>query len=152
MKERKMHRRRPFCDACVVEEGIIAGGGTAYIDIIDELQLLDTTEGDSNTGSILFSEHSRSLFADRNQQRLTAAWSCERVKTLDKGIGLTSSPKNMLIWLMPVLWIQQSNALSSAKRCIDCIGATHDRSSRGRYSEARTGDATSRRDVLIHSP
>ena len=52
MKEMKLRIEDALAATkAAVEEGIIAGGGTSYIDVIPEVaKLLDTTEGDEKTG------------------------------------------------------------------------------------------------------
>ena len=90
MKERKIRIEDALsATRAAVEEGIIAGGGTAYIDIIDEVsQLLDTTEGDEQTGVKIIL---RALEEPVRQIAINSGFDgsvvCERVKTLDKGIG-----------------------------------------------------------------
>lgn len=90
MKERKIRIEDALsATRAAVEEGIIAGGGTAYIDIIDEVsQLLDTTEGDEQTGVKIIL---RALEEPVRQIAINSGFDgsvvCERVKKLDKGIG-----------------------------------------------------------------
>ncbi len=52
MKEKKLRIEDALnATRAAVEEGIVPGGGTAYINIIDDVaKLLDTTEGDEKTG------------------------------------------------------------------------------------------------------
>ncbi len=52
MKEKKLRIEDALnATRAAVEEGIVPGGGTAYINIIDDVaSLLDTTEGDEKTG------------------------------------------------------------------------------------------------------
>ena len=52
MKEKKLRIEDALnATRAAVEEGIVPGGGTAYINIIDDVAaLLDTTEGDEKTG------------------------------------------------------------------------------------------------------
>ena len=52
MKEKKLRIEDALnATRAAVEEGIVAGGGTAYLNIIDEVaKLLDTAEGDEKTG------------------------------------------------------------------------------------------------------
>ena len=52
MKEKKMRIEDALsATKAAVEEGIVAGGGTAYVNVIDDVAaLLDTVEGDEKTG------------------------------------------------------------------------------------------------------
>ena len=52
MKEKKLRIEDALnATKAAVEEGIVAGGGTAYLNVIDEVaKLLDTVEGDEKTG------------------------------------------------------------------------------------------------------
>ena len=52
MKEKKLRIEDALnATRAAVEEGIVAGGGTAYVNVIDEVAaLLDTVEGDEKTG------------------------------------------------------------------------------------------------------
>ena len=52
MKEKKLRIEDALnATRAAVEEGIVAGGGTAYLNVIDEVaKLLDTVEGDEKTG------------------------------------------------------------------------------------------------------
>ena len=52
MKEKKLRIEDALnATKAAVEEGIVAGGGVAYVNVIDEVAaLLDTTEGDERTG------------------------------------------------------------------------------------------------------
>ncbi|MBR4960479.1 MAG: chaperonin GroEL [Clostridia bacterium] len=52
MKEKKLRIEDALnATRAAVEEGIVAGGGTAYINVIDDVaKLLDTVEGDEKTG------------------------------------------------------------------------------------------------------
>ena len=52
MKEKKLRIEDALnATKAAVEEGIVAGGGTAYLNVISEVaKLLDTTEGDEKTG------------------------------------------------------------------------------------------------------
>jgi chaperonin GroEL len=52
MKEKKLRIEDALnATKAAVEEGIVAGGGTAYINVIDDVaKLIDTTDGDEKTG------------------------------------------------------------------------------------------------------
>ena len=52
MKEKKLRIEDALnATRAAVEEGIVAGGGTAYVNVIDEVaKLVDTVEGDEKTG------------------------------------------------------------------------------------------------------
>ena len=52
MKDKKLRIEDALsATKAAVEEGIVAGGGTSYIDVIGKVEkLLDTTEGDEKTG------------------------------------------------------------------------------------------------------
>ena len=72
-----------------VEEGVISGGGTAYIDAMDKVQkVLDETEGDVRTGvSIVLKaleEPVRQIAANAGFDGSVIA---ERVKNSDRGKG-----------------------------------------------------------------
>ena len=51
----------------IVEEGIIAGGGTSYLDVIPEVaKLLSETEGDEKTGvNIILKQANRGIKKDK---------------------------------------------------------------------------------------
>ena len=90
LKEKK-HRMEDALAAtrAGVEEGMVPGGGTAYIDVLDRVAaLLETTEGDVRTGvSIVL----RSLEEPVRQIALNAGLDgsvvCEGVKNADVGVG-----------------------------------------------------------------
>ena len=72
-----------------VEEGIIAGGGTSFIDIIPEVKaLLDSCEGDEKTGvQIVVKALEEPLWQIAKNAGLEGSVIVDKVKSLDKGIG-----------------------------------------------------------------
>jgi len=90
MKEKK-HRIEDALSAtrAAVEEGIVAGGGTAYINALPRVALLlDTHEGDERTGVKIvlkaLEEPVRQIAANAG---LDGSVICERIKNSDPGIG-----------------------------------------------------------------
>ncbi len=90
MKERKLRIEDALsATRAAVEEGIVPGGGTAYIDILDDVAgLLDNLDGDERTGvSIVL----RALEEPVRQIALNSGFDgsvvCENVKSKDKGVG-----------------------------------------------------------------
>ena len=84
-----------------VEEGIVAGGGAAFIDVLSEVAaLMDDATGDVRTGIAIVL---RALEEPVRQIALNAGLDggvvCERVKSADKGFGydvLTDEVVNMV--------------------------------------------------------
>ncbi|MDO5015630.1 MAG: chaperonin GroEL [Eubacteriales bacterium] len=72
-----------------VEEGIIAGGGTAYIDALHAVQkLMDETEGDVRTGvSIVAKALEAPIRQIATNAGLDASVICENVKNAEPGVG-----------------------------------------------------------------
>ncbi len=72
-----------------VEEGIVAGGGTAYIDVIGEVaKLLDTTDGDERTGvKLVVRALEEPLRQIAENAGLDGAVVVDKIKNSDKGIG-----------------------------------------------------------------
>jgi len=90
MKEKK-HRIEDALSAtrAAVEEGIVAGGGTAYIDVIPTVaKLLEITSGDTKTGVRIvlkaLEEPVRQIAANAG---LDGSVICEKVKTTDLLVG-----------------------------------------------------------------
>lgn len=90
MKERKLRIEDALsATRAAVEEGIVAGGGTAYIDVLDEVSaLLEDLQGDERTGvSIIL----RSLEEPVRQIAINGGFDgsvvCEKVKSGEKGVG-----------------------------------------------------------------
>ncbi len=90
MKERKLRIEDALsATRAAVEEGIIAGGGTAYINALPEItNLLDETSGDVQTGVKIvlkaLEEPVRQIAANAG---LDGSVICEKVKTSAAGIG-----------------------------------------------------------------
>ncbi|MGI6580477.1 MAG: chaperonin GroEL [Saccharofermentanales bacterium] len=90
MKERKLRIEDALAATrAAVEEGVIAGGGTAYIDAMEKVQkILDEAEGDVRTGvSIVLKaleEPVRQIAANAGYDGSVIA---ERVKNSDRGKG-----------------------------------------------------------------
>ncbi len=72
-----------------VEEGIVAGGGTSYINIIPEVaKLLDETEGDEKTGvQIVLKALEEPVRQIAKNAGLEGSVIVDKVKDCDKGIG-----------------------------------------------------------------
>jgi len=72
-----------------VEEGIVAGGGTSYIDIIPDIKaLLDTCDGDEKTGvQIVVKALEAPLWQIAKNAGLERSVIVDKVKSCDKGIG-----------------------------------------------------------------
>lgn len=90
MKEKKLHIEDALsATRAAVEEGIIAGGGTAYIDIIDEVaKLLDSTEGDVKTGvQIVLKALEEPVRQIATNAGLDGSVICENVKKSARGEG-----------------------------------------------------------------
>jgi chaperonin GroEL len=90
MKERKLRIEDALsATRAAVEEGIVAGGGTAYIDVLDEVAaLLENMQGDERTGvSIIL----RALEEPVRQIAVNGGFDgsvvCEKVKSREKGVG-----------------------------------------------------------------
>jgi chaperonin GroEL len=90
MKEKKLRIEDALsATRAAVEEGIIAGGGTAYINALPEvIKLLDTTSGDIRTGVRIvikaLEEPVRQIAANAG---LDGSVICEKVKNSEPGIG-----------------------------------------------------------------
>ena len=90
MKEKKLRIEDALsATRAAVEEGIVPGGGTAYIDILDDIsKLLEDLEGDERTGvSIVL----RALEEPVRQIAINSGFDgsvvCEKVKSEGKGVG-----------------------------------------------------------------
>ncbi|NLB51126.1 MAG: chaperonin GroEL [Clostridiaceae bacterium] len=90
MKEKKLRIEDALsATRAAVEEGIVPGGGTAYIDIMDDIsKLLEDLEGDERTGvSIVL----RALEEPVRQIAINSGFDgsvvCEKVKSEGKGVG-----------------------------------------------------------------
>ena len=72
-----------------VEEGIIAGGGTSYINVISEVEkLLDETQGDEKTGvQIVLKALEEPVRQIAKNAGLEGSVIVDKVKSCDKGIG-----------------------------------------------------------------
>ncbi|HHX38114.1 MAG TPA: chaperonin GroEL [Clostridiaceae bacterium] len=90
MKEKKLRIEDALAATRAgVEEGMVAGGGTTYIDILDKVnELLATTENDERTGVLIVAraleEPVRQIAENAG---LDGSVICEGVKNHDKGIG-----------------------------------------------------------------
>ncbi|MFA5585428.1 MAG: chaperonin GroEL [Saccharofermentanales bacterium] len=90
MKERKLRIEDALsATRAAVEEGIVAGGGTAYIDVLDDIaKLLEDLEGDEKTGVTIIL---RALEEPVRQIALNSGFDgsvvSEHVKSKGKGIG-----------------------------------------------------------------
>ncbi len=90
MKERKLRIEDALnATRAAVEEGIVPGGGTAYINIIDAVDtLIASLEGDEKTGARIIR---RALEEPVRQIAINAGLEgsvvVERVRTLEKGMG-----------------------------------------------------------------
>ncbi len=102
MKEMKLRIEDALAATkAAVEEGIIAGGGTSYIDVIPTVaKLLDETEGDEKTGvSIVLKALEEPAWQIAKNAGLEGAVIVEKVKTIAAGEGynaLTGVYGNMI--------------------------------------------------------
>ena len=90
MKERKLRIEDALAATkAAVEEGIVAGGGTAYIDAIDAVaKLLKTTSGDEKTGvQIVMKALEEPVKQIAINAGLEGAVIVDKVKSAKKGIG-----------------------------------------------------------------
>ena len=90
MKEKKLRIEDALnATKAAVEEGIVAGGGTAYIDIIDEVaKLIDTVDGDERTGvKLVVRALEEPLRQIAENAGLDGAVVVDKIKNSDKGIG-----------------------------------------------------------------
>ncbi len=90
MKEKK-YRVEDALNAtrAAVEEGIVPGGGTAYIDILPEMaEMVDTLQGDEKTGaSIILRALEEPLRQISSNAGLDGSVVVEKVKNSARGIG-----------------------------------------------------------------
>lgn len=90
MKEKK-HRIEDALAAtrAAVEEGIVAGGGTAYINVLSNVsKLLDETSGDTKTGvRIVLKALEEPVRQIASNAGLDGSVICEKVKTSPIGVG-----------------------------------------------------------------
>ncbi|NLC68084.1 MAG: chaperonin GroEL [Clostridiaceae bacterium] len=90
MKEKKLRVEDALnATRAAVEEGIVAGGGTAYVNIIPEVQkLVDSLSGDEKTGGMIIL---RALEEPLRQIAINAGYEgsvvVDKVKNSPKGIG-----------------------------------------------------------------
>jgi len=90
MKEKKLRVEDALnATRAAVEEGIVAGGGTAYVDILDDLKkLVDTLEGDEKTGAAIIlkalEEPVRQIAINAGVDGSVVA---EKVKSSPEGVG-----------------------------------------------------------------
>ncbi len=90
MKERKLRIEDALsATRAAVEEGIVPGGGTAFIDVLDDIgQLLEDLEGDERTGVAIVL---RALEEPVRQIAINSGFDgsvvCEKVKSEGKGVG-----------------------------------------------------------------
>jgi len=90
MKEKKLRIEDALnATKAAVEEGIVAGGGTAYIDVIDEVaKLLDTVDGDEKTGvKLVVRALEEPLRQIAENAGLDGAVVVDKIKNSAKGIG-----------------------------------------------------------------
>ena len=90
MKEKKLRIEDALnATKAAVEEGIVAGGGTAYIDVIDEVaKLIDTVDGDERTGvKLVVRALEEPLRQIAENAGLDGAVVVDKIKNSDKGIG-----------------------------------------------------------------
>ena len=94
MKEKKLRIEDALsATKAAVEEGIVAGGGTALVNVMPRVQkLADTLEGDEKLGARIvlkaLEEPVRQIAVNAG---LEGAVILEKVKTSEKGIGFDSS-------------------------------------------------------------
>ena len=102
MKEMKLRIEDALnATKAAVEEGIVAGGGTAYINIIDKLEaFVETLEGDEKTGAkIVLKALEEPVKQICRNAGVEGAVVVEAIKKADKGVGynaLTGEFVNMI--------------------------------------------------------
>lgn len=102
MKEMKLRIEDALAATkAAVEEGIVAGGGTSYINVIDDVaSLLETTEGDEKTGvQIVLKALEEPVKQIAKNAGLEGSVIVDKVKSCDKGVGynaLTEEYVNMI--------------------------------------------------------
>ena len=102
MKEMKLRVEDALAATrAAVEEGIIAGGGTSYIDAMDSVEkLVNTLEGDEKTGAmIVYKSLSEPVKQIAENAGIEGSVIADKVKSADKGIGynaLTGEFMNMV--------------------------------------------------------
>jgi len=90
MKEKKLRIEDALAATrAAVEEGVISGGGTAYIDALRDIEkLLDENEGDIRTGvSIVLKALEEPVRQIAENSGFDGSVICERVKNSDRGYG-----------------------------------------------------------------
>ncbi|MDI9490608.1 MAG: chaperonin GroEL [Clostridiaceae bacterium] len=90
MKEKKLRIEDALAATrAAVEEGVISGGGTAYIDALRDIEkLLDQNEGDIRTGvSIVLKALEEPVRQIAENSGFDGSVICERVKNSDRGYG-----------------------------------------------------------------
>ncbi len=90
LKERKLRLEDALAATrAAVEEGIVAGGGTAYINTLDKIAaLLDEVEGDERTGvNIILNALEEPIKQIAKNAGLEGSVIVEKVKAEEKGIG-----------------------------------------------------------------
>ncbi len=90
MKEMKLRIEDALAATkAAVEEGIVAGGGTSYINVIPEIaKLLDSTSGDEKTGvQIVLKALEEPVKQIARNAGLEGSVIVDKVMSLDKGIG-----------------------------------------------------------------
>ncbi len=102
MKEKKLRIEDALAATRAgIEEGMVAGGGTTYINILESVKpLLEETEGDVRTGvSIVVRSLEEPIRQIAENAGLDASVICEGVKNQDKGVGfnvMTEQYENMV--------------------------------------------------------
>ncbi|QQK07452.1 chaperonin GroEL [Miniphocaeibacter halophilus] len=90
LKERKLRLEDALAATrAAVEEGIVSGGGTAYINVLDKIEtLLDTVESDEKTGvNIILKALEEPLKQIAINAGLEGSVIVEKVKASEKGMG-----------------------------------------------------------------
>ncbi len=93
MKEMKLRIEDALAATkAAVEEGIIAGGGTSYIDVIPAVEaLLETTEGDEKTGvSIVLKALEEPCWQIAKNAGLEGSVIVDKVKNCEAGVGFNA--------------------------------------------------------------
>lgn len=93
LKERKLRIEDALAATkAAVEEGIVAGGGTVLVDVIEEVKkLLDETEGDERTGvNIIVKALEEPVRQIAINAGLEGSVIAEQVKKLEKGVGFNA--------------------------------------------------------------
>lgn len=126
MKEKKLRMEDALAATrAAVEEGIIAGGGTAYIHVVREIEnMLDTLEGDEKTGAqIIFKALESPLRQIVSNAGLEGSVVVNKVKESEVGIGFDAL-KEEYVDMVKAGIIDPSKVTRSALQNATSVAAT----------------------------